>query len=229
MMSSFRHDRAPAFHIWRGSMKYMGLWDSLAQQFRQPAGWLGQLIGFLFRINREGIEWTIDQLEIQPTDHVLEIGFGSGYGIQRAASLATQGRVAGVDFSQTMLEQATRRNAVAIDEGLVELCLGDATALLYPENTFHKAFATNVIYFWKDPLATLQEIHRVMKPGGRLALYVIAKENLQKFKLVTQTGVYQLYKGEELVRLLTQAGFHQARFLTKVEHYRTGICAVAEK
>jgi len=207
----------------------MGLWHRLAQQFKQPSGLLGRLIGFLFRINREGIDWTINLLEIQPTDHVLEIGFGPGYGIQRAASLATQGRVAGVDFSQTMLKQATDRNAVAIDVGLVELCLGDATALLYPENTFHKAFATNVIYFWKDPLAYLRELHRVLKPGGRVALYVIAKEDLLKFKLVIQTGVYQLYTGEDLVRLLTQAGFHQARFVTKRERHRTGICALAVK
>lgn len=207
----------------------MGLWDSLAHQFRQPTGLVGRLIGFIFRINREGIDWTIEQLEIQPTDHVLEIGFGPGYGIQRAASLATQGRVAGVDFSQTMLEQATRRNAVAIDEGLVELCLGDATALLYPENTFHRAFTTNVIYFWRDPLANLRELHRVMKPGGRLALYAIAKENLQKFRLVTHSGVYHLYTGEDLVQLLTQAGFHQTRFITKPERYRTGVCVIAEK
>ncbi len=207
----------------------MGLWHSLAQQFRQPAGFLGWLAGFLFRLNRNGIDWTIDQLDIQPTDHVLEIGFGPGLGIQRAASFATQGRVVGVDFSHTMLEQASQRNAAGIDSGLVELCLGDATALLYPENTFHKVFATNVVYFWQDPLANLRELRRVLKPGGRLALYVIAKEDLLKFKLVTQTGVYQLYTGEDLVRLLTQAGFRQARFVTKAERHRTGICALADK
>ncbi len=67
-----------------------------------------------------------------------------------------------------------------------------------------------------------------MKPGGRLALYVIAKEDLLKFK-ITQTGVYQLYAGEDLVQLLTQAGFRQARFVTKSERHRTGICAIAEK
>ena len=215
-----------AFYGERGES--MGLWISLAQQFRQPSGFLGLLVGFLLRINRGGIDWTIEQLDIQPTDHVLEIGFGPGYGIRRAASLAARGRVAGVDFSQAMLQQATRRNAEAIDAGLVELCLGDATALLYPGDTFHKAFATNVVYFWKAPLANLQELHRVLKSGGRLALYVIAKENLQKFRL-TLTGVYQLYTGEDLVRLLTQAGFRQARFVTKAERHRTGICAVAEK
>lgn len=59
-------------------------------------------------------------------------------------------------------------------------------------------------------------------------MYVISKEDLQKFK-VTQTGVYHLYSGEELVGLLKEAGFHQARFVTKLERRRTGICAIADK
>jgi ubiquinone/menaquinone biosynthesis C-methylase UbiE len=206
----------------------MGLWHSLALQFRQPSGFLGRLAGFLFRINRDGIDWTITLLEVQPTDHVMEIGFGPGHGIQKVARIASQGRVAGVDFSETMLQRALGRNAAAIDAGLVELHLGDVSALSYRDNTFDKVFATNVVYFWNDPLANLQELRRVMKSGGRVALYVIAKEDLLKFK-VTQTGVYLLYAGEDLVRLLTQAGFHQARFLTKLERLRTGICALAEK
>ncbi|MGQ0695238.1 MAG: class I SAM-dependent methyltransferase [Nitrospiraceae bacterium] len=206
----------------------MGLWHSLAQQFRQPSGFIGRIAGLLFRINREGIDWTITLLEIQPTDHVLEIGFGPGHGIQRVAQLAAQGRVAGMDFSETMLQQASRRNAAAIASGRVELRLGDASALPYPDNSFHKVFATNVVYFWNDPRGTLHEIRRVMKPGGRLALYVISKEDIANFK-VTQTGLYTLYTGEDLVRRLTQAGFHQARFVTKAERLRTGVCALAEK
>lgn len=206
----------------------MGLWHALAQQFRQPAGFLGRLAGFFFRINREGIDWTIEQLDIRSADHVLEIGFGPGHGIRQAARLAVHGRVAGVDFSEAMLKQALRRNAAAIEAGLVELQLGDATALPYPDDSFDKVFGTNVVYFWKEPVATLREIRRVMKPGGRLALYVISKEDIAKFK-VTQTGVYHLYSGEELAGLLTQAGFQQARFVTKPERHRTGICAIAEK
>jgi len=206
----------------------MRLWHSLAQQFRQPSGFVGKIAGLLFRINREGIEWTIGLIEVQPTDHVLEIGFGPGYGIQQVAKIATHGRVAGVDFSETMLEQASRRNAAAIASGKVQLRLGDAAVLPYPDNSFHKVFATNVVYFWKDPVVVLQEIRRVMKPGGRLALYIISKEDIANFK-VTQTGLYQLYTGEELAGLLTQAGFHQARFFTLVERYRTGVCALGEK
>jgi ubiquinone/menaquinone biosynthesis C-methylase UbiE len=208
----------------------MGLWHSLAQQFRQPSGLPGRIAGSLFRkINREGIDWTIGLVEIQPTDHVLEIGFGPGYGIQQVARLAAQGRVAGVDFSKTMLDQASGRNAAAIASGNVELRLGDAATLLYPDSSFHKVYATNVVYFWNDLQATFHEIHRVMKPGGRLALYFIAKKELIKYKLVTQTGLYQLYTGEEMVELLQRAGFQNARFVTKAERFRTGVCALGEK
>lgn len=69
----------------------MKLWHRLAEQFCQPTGFLGQVVGFLFRMNREGIDWTISLLEIQPADHVLEIGFGSGHGIESVAKLTPQG------------------------------------------------------------------------------------------------------------------------------------------
>jgi ubiquinone/menaquinone biosynthesis C-methylase UbiE len=206
----------------------MGLSHLLAKQFRQPSGWLGRVAGFVFRINREGIHWTIRLLDIQPADQVLEIGFGPGYGVETAAALAPQGKVAGVDFSETMVRRARRRNDAAIAAGRVELHQGDASALPYPENSFDKVFATNVVYFWRDPAATVKELRRVMKPGGRLALYVIAKEELAEMK-ITQTGVYTLYTGDDLVRLLAQAGFRNARFETRAERFRTGVCALAEK
>lgn len=206
----------------------MNVWHRLAKQFCQPTGVLGRIVGFLFRMNREGTEWAISLLEIQSTDHVLEIGFGAGHGIASVAKLASRGRVAGVDFSQIMLKRAAARNARAIAAGRVDLQIRDANNLNYPDNLFDKAFATNVVYFWKDPVATLREIRRVIKPGGRLALYIVSKADMLKFK-VTQTGVYRLYAGDELSALLTKAGFRQVQVLTKPERHRTGICAIAEK
>jgi hypothetical protein len=62
----------------KGTIPPMKLWHRLAEQCCRPTGFLGQVVGFLFRMNREGIDWTINLLEIQPADHVLEIGFRSG-------------------------------------------------------------------------------------------------------------------------------------------------------
>lgn len=201
---------------------------TLARQARQPSGFLARLVGLAFRANQEGINWTIALLDIRPTDHVLELGFGPGLAIEKAAANASQGFVAGVDFSKAMVHQARKRNAAAIAAGRVELRHADASALPYPDNSFDKVFAANVIYFWQDPLANLKEIQRVMKPAGRLALYLVAKEDMARMKL-TQTGVFTLYTGEDVLRLLTQAGFHRAHFKSKAERRRTGVCALAEK
>lgn len=206
----------------------MGIRHALARQFRQPHGLVGRLLGLLFRLNREGNEWAVGLLDIRQADHVLEIGFGPGFAVQKIASLVLQGFVAGVDFSEVMLAQASRRNAAAIAGGQVDLRLGEASRLPFPDNRFDKAFAGNVMYFWEDPLVELKELRRVLKPGGRLAFYLVSKEDLLKTK-VTQTGVYRLYTGEEAVRLLTDAGFSHARFQTRNERLRTGVCVLAEK
>jgi SAM-dependent methyltransferase len=206
----------------------MGLLRVLARQFRQPRGLLGKLVGWGFRVNREGNDWVVGLLDIRPTDHVLEVGFGPGYTIQRLASLVSGGRVAGVDFSEVMVRQARKRNAAAVASGRVDLRLGDASALPYPDETFHRALAANVVYFWPDPLANLKELRRVLKTGGRLALYLIAKKDLARLKL-EETGIYRLYEGEEIQALLAQAGFTDVRIETRRERYRTGICALAGK
>src|SRR5207244_5519001 len=144
------------------------------------------------RLNREGIEWTIDLLDIQPSDRVLEVGFGPGDALQKVSTIVSQGSVTGVDFSQTMLRKACKRNAVAYAAGRIQLFLADACDLPCAENSFDKAFVINVIYFWPDPVVPLKELHRVLKPGGSVALYIVAKQDMEKFP-PAKTSVYRLY------------------------------------
>src|SRR5215471_17470602 len=124
--------------------------------------------------NRPENEWTVSLLDIQPDDRVLEIGFGPGLGIQYASKLATRGFVVGLDHSETVLMEATRRNASAIEIGQVELKRGDVADIPYPAEFFDKAFAVNAIYFG-EPVAALKEIHRVLRPGGIVAITVRQK------------------------------------------------------
>jgi SAM-dependent methyltransferase len=201
-----------------------------ARQLSQPAGLLGKLMGRGMAVdNRLLIEWTLEVLEIQPTDSVLEIGFGPGVSIRKAVDLASRGWVAGIELSATMVEEAKRLNAPAIAAGRAELRQGNADALPYPDDRFDRAFAVNVHYFWKDPLTALREIRRVMRPGGRIALGFIDKEGLEKQKFA-RTGLLTLYNGEDTTRLLAEAGFSEARCEAKPVHrVGMGICAVAQK
>jgi ubiquinone/menaquinone biosynthesis C-methylase UbiE len=147
--------------------------SAIIQQFRKPSGPLGVLAGFVMRMrpsNRVRNSRTVDLLDIRPEDRVLEVGFGPGLAVARAAELATAGKVVGIDHSELMLRQARRRNAKAISAGRVELWLGSADALPRFDIRFDKVLAVNVYMFWEHPVSVLSGLREVMCPGGVIAL-----------------------------------------------------------
>ena len=107
--------------------------SALVEQFGKPSGLLGRVAGFIMRVrpsNRERNLRTLALLDIQPADQVLEVGFGPGLAIERAAELASRGKVVGIDHSALMLREARLRNAKAIADGRVELLLGSQIMFL---------------------------------------------------------------------------------------------------
>jgi ubiquinone/menaquinone biosynthesis C-methylase UbiE len=69
----------------------------------------------------------VSLLDVQPTDRVLEVGFGPGIAISELSQrVGPSGHVFGVDRSAVMLEHATRRNAAAIRSGFVTLSQASA-------------------------------------------------------------------------------------------------------
>ena len=67
----------------------------MGQQARKPSGWLGKMLyGHLAaRGHRPLTQWGIEFLDIQPADHVLDIGCGGGMAIQLLAQTAVEGFV----------------------------------------------------------------------------------------------------------------------------------------
>src|SRR5579862_9375862 len=98
------------------------------KQFAKPEGPLGWVAGHMMAMENGGrSEWVFSLLDLKPQERVLEIGFGPGTDLQRASRMAAF--VAGVDHSDVMVKQASRRNAAAIREGRVEVQLGSAAKL----------------------------------------------------------------------------------------------------
>lgn len=185
-------------------------WEQfIDRQYRRPTGMVGQFIGSrMVRQHEPENKWSVGLLDVQPTDRVLEVGFGPGLAIEQIATQASRGLVAGVDFSPAMLSLARRRNARAIKAQRVDLRYGEATELPFAGASFDKALSIHTLYFWSGPHQPLTELRRVLKPGGLLVLTFLPRERWPAGEpAVTISGVYA---GQEVVQLLHEAGFAQA-------------------
>jgi ubiquinone/menaquinone biosynthesis C-methylase UbiE len=153
--------------------------------------------------------WTVGLLRPKPDDVILEVGFGPGIAIEALARVVTQGHVAGIDVSGTMVAMARRRNAAAIREGRVTLKQASVTQLPFPDGHFDKAFAIHGIYFWSKPLDALRELRRVLKPGGVLILTMLPREKWLTKDGAPDPGTEDCvpYSGEEVTGTLLKAGF----------------------
>ena len=102
-------------------------------------------------------------LALQPGERVLDIGSGPGFlAAEMAAEVGPDGRVHGIDPSESMLVSARRRDAP------VEYSTGDALALPFPDQHFDVAVCTQVYEYVEDIAAALTEARRVLRTGGRL-------------------------------------------------------------
>ena len=188
-------------------------------QFGKPTGFLGRLVGHLMAFqNKQRSEWVLSLLEFGRADRVLEVGFGSGMDIQRVSKIAMDGYVAGVDHSEVMVRQAGRRSAAAIAAKRVELKLGSSSHLPFPDASFDKAYAINSAQFWTGPEA-FSELHRVLKPGGLVALAIQPRSKGATEETARLTG-------QSLVEALTTAGFSQIRLESKQLKPVSVVCAM---
>jgi len=104
-------------------------------------------------------------LALRPGERVLDIGSGPGFlAAEMAAEVGPEGKVVGVDPSDSMLEMGRRRDAP------VEFVAGDAVALPFDDESFDAVVSTQVYEYVADMPAALAEARRVLRTGGRLLI-----------------------------------------------------------
>ena len=118
-------------------------------------------------ISRQRLE-TLKSLALNAGEHVVDVGCGTGFLIsEMAAVVGETGLLAGVDFSQDMLDVAAQRC-----ESLPQVSLrqGSAEALPLDDASFDAASCTQVLLYVPNLEQSIAELARVLKPGGRLAV-----------------------------------------------------------
>ncbi len=115
-------------------------------------------------------DWTLEQLNVLPYQHLLELGYGPGRMIQTVARKLKTGFLAGTDSSAAMYQKAFRRNRRSIEQQLLQLHVGPLYDLPYPPHYFHTIYGTNIHQSWKDPELEFIRLANLLRSGGRMVM-----------------------------------------------------------
>ncbi len=187
-------------------------------QWAKPTSLQGYLAGYkMTRHHAKLIQWSLNLMDIQTTDRILDVGCGSGDAIKRMAGIATGGFVAGVDHSRAMVHMATMCNLRHRIARKVDIKLGSVENLPWPEQSFDKVCAIESFPFWAAPRTGLAEISRVLRPGGRVFIVVAWNKdvlNPDAQEKAEELGM-TLYSSDTVQRFLLEAGFKETGIISK--------------
>lgn len=199
--TSLREQRAPE------------LWQALGQQLAEPHGIMGRgLAHIMDYANAKPIAATLSLVEAWRPRDILEVGFGSGRSVQALLKRMPACRVSGVDRSADMVTAAALRNNGEITNGRVELVHGSADLLPWKEESFDCVVAINVAYFFGAAGREMKEMYRVLRSGGRIALYVTSKDAMKQWPFASER-THRTYDADSLLELLFCAGLKDATVL----------------
>lgn len=139
-----------------------------------------------------GLDWwwrarAVRALRLTGTETVLDLCTGTAdLAIALSRRRGGAARVVGIDFAGRMLEQAARKLVARGLGGQIRLVRGDATSVPLPDASVDAAAIAFGIRNVEDPRRALAELHRVVRPGGRIAIL--------EFGMPTLPGLGPLYR-----------------------------------
>ncbi|MFB6267789.1 MAG: class I SAM-dependent methyltransferase [Halodesulfurarchaeum sp.] len=147
------------------------------------------------------------RMPIEPGDRVLDLGTGSGYAL-RALLERDIGRGYGLDGSPAMVERAREYTEVP----RLAFLVGDFGGLPFRLDSLDHAFSMEAFYYAADPHVALEELYRVIRPGGTVYLAVnYYEENVYSHDWQVDIDVEMTrWSSQEYREALEGAGFHVA-------------------
>ena len=197
----------------------MGLLKSFFNQCARPEGSLGRaMLCFMNYTHTPLTNWGLKLVNVQDGWTMLDVGCGGGFTIRRLLKRSKDAQVYGIDISEESVTKARKVNADVLDKQ-VYVTQGSAEQLPYSDEMFDLVTAVETVYFWPNLPDCLQEVRRVLKPGGKFAIMVEVVDSDSKWTSIVDGMT--AYTPEQLKTLLDDAGFIQTEIHRKKPTYAT--------
>jgi ubiquinone/menaquinone biosynthesis C-methylase UbiE len=177
-------------------------------------------------------DWGLSHISIDKHSTILDVGCGGGRTVNKLATIASQGKVYGVDFSGESVAFASRINKQWIEAGRVEIREASVSQLPFSADAFDVVTAVETHFWWPDVPADMREILRVLKPRGTLIIiaeiYKGANTTTAKLaeKYLPLSGMALLSVNEHR-ELFAKAGYSDIQIID--EPGKGWICGIGKK
>lgn len=163
-------------------------------------------------------EWALNTLELDGSEHILDIGCGGGDALKNLSVRISSGKLTGVDYSEISVELSRQKNIKDVNDGKINIIKASAESLPFPDNSFDIIYTIESFYFWGRNIENLREVRRVLAENGVFMIVADihgdvelpddAIKNIEKYDLFNPTPA-------EFRELLTEAGFADTEILLK--------------
>ncbi|MEV6355029.1 class I SAM-dependent methyltransferase [Streptomyces hydrogenans] len=155
----------------------------------------------------------VAEIDLSPGDSVLDAGCGTGRALPPLrTAVGPSGTVIGADLTPEMLAQAVRAGRLG-PEGATTLLLADVGRLPLRDGGLDAVFGAGLVSHLADLVADLRELARVVRPGGRLALFHPIGRAALAARHGRQLTPDDLRAEPRLRRVLAEAGWRLATYV----------------
>ena len=207
--------------------------NTLESQCSKPNGWLGRFSLWRMNVSHSKLtDWGLGHVSIENRYTILDVGCGGGRTVNKLASIASEGKVYGVDHSEESVAITKKMNSQWISLGRVETRLGSVSELSFPDGMFDLVTAVETHFWWPNLPSDMREVFRVLKPGGMLILiaevYKGANTAVSRLaeKYASRTSM-KLLSVEEHRELFINAGYAEVQVIE--ERKKGWICGTGRK
>ncbi len=123
-------------------------------------------------------------LALCASGEAADLGCGSGRLVIELARRAAGLHITGVDLSDALLDEARQNAAAAGLMSRTSFRTGDAASTPFADGSLDLVVSTLSVHHWSDPVAVLNEVARILKPGGAFMLFDLRRDMIAPFYLL---------------------------------------------